>query len=286
MKKLFFGISLALFLGLMVPAMAQDAAQPFVGCWALSLPNNGAGWLEVAQKDGHLAGSLLWYGGSVNPLDTVTMEGNTLHATRVSESEMKDAAGKVTMKIRNTDTVTCTVSGDAITGSLVASKKDKPGPAQAFTGKRIPPVPPAPDRTKAKLGAPITLLNGKDLSGWKLTDPKAVSGWRIENGILMNNPAQKEGQPHISYGNLRTEQEFEDFNLKLEVNVPPKGNSGIYLRGIYEVQVQDNFGQPLDSHNMGGIYSRIAPSESAEKPARRMANHGHHAARSSRDRDS
>ena len=60
---------------------------------------------------------------------------------------------------------------------------------------------------------------------------------------------------------------FEDFNLKLEVNVPKGSNSGVYLRGIYEVQVMDSYGRELDSHNMGGLYSRITPSEAAEKPA-------------------
>jgi hypothetical protein len=80
-------------------------------------------------------------------------------------------------------------------------------------------------------------------------------------------PANVPGQPRIRYGNLRTDREFEDFNLKLEVRVPAGSNSGIYLRGIYEVQVSDSYGKPLDSHNMGAIYSRLTPTASAEKPA-------------------
>jgi len=55
--------------------------------------------------------------------------------------------------------------------------------------------------------------------------------------------------------------------LKIEVNIPKGSNSGIYLRGIYEVQVFDSYQKPLDSHNMGAIYSRITPSLSAERPA-------------------
>ena len=51
---------------------------------------------------------------------------------------------------------------------------------------------------------------------------------------------------HIRYANLRTEEEFEDFNLKLEVNTPPGSNSGVYLRGMYEVQVADSYERPLD----------------------------------------
>ncbi|MFC1604964.1 DUF1080 domain-containing protein, partial [Planctomycetota bacterium] len=102
---------------------------------------------------------------------------------------------------------------------------------------------------------------------WKLTNPRQANGWSVNDGILVNNPVQKEGGRHISYGNLCTEAEFEDFNLKLEVNVSKGNNSGVYLRGIYEVQVSDTYGRGLDSHNMGGIYSRITPIVSAEKQA-------------------
>ncbi|MCP4450174.1 MAG: DUF1080 domain-containing protein, partial [Planctomycetes bacterium] len=87
------------------------------------------------------------------------------------------------------------------------------------------------------------------------------------DGVLVNNPVQVKGERHKNYGNLQTVQTFEDFNLKLEVNVPKGSNSGVYLRGIYEIQVADTYGRSLDSHNMGGLYSRITPSESAEKPA-------------------
>ncbi len=62
-------------------------------------------------------------------------------------------------------------------------------------------------------------------------------------------------------------QEFEDFNLILETNIPERGNSGVYLRGIYEIQVSDSYGRELDPHNFGALYSRITPSVNAEKPA-------------------
>jgi hypothetical protein len=100
-----------------------------------------------------------------------------------------------------------------------------------------------------------------------LINPKQKNGFYAKDGILGTDPAQVEGQEHISYGNLRTDQEFEDFNLKLEVNVPTGSNSGIYLRGMYEVQVADTYKMPLDPHNMGALYSRITPSVNAEKPA-------------------
>ena len=118
-----------------------------------------------------------------------------------------------------------------------------------------------------KFGNAIQLFNGKDLSGWKLIESDRVNGFKVEGGALVNNPVQKEGGKHISYGNLRTVDTFNDFNLKLQVNIPKGNNSGIYLRGIYEVQVFDSYQKPLDSHNMGAIYSRITPTVAAEKPA-------------------
>src|SRR5439155_11316419 len=96
-----------------------------------------------------------------------------------------------------------------------------------FTGKRSPAMPPAPDLSKVKFGPAIQIFNGKDLSGWRLTDPKAVNGWSVKDGLLVNDARQEEGQPHKNYGNLRTDKEFEDFNLKLEVRVGKGCNSGI-----------------------------------------------------------
>ncbi len=93
------------------------------------------------------------------------------------------------------------------------------------------------------------------------------NGWKVEDGILINDPVQKSGEEHISYGNLRTTETFEDFNLKVEVNIPAGSNGGIYLRGNYEVQVVDSYGKELDPHNMGALYSRITPLVAAEKPA-------------------
>ena len=128
-------------------------------------------------------------------------------------------------------------------------------------------MPSPPDLTNVTYGDPIALIRGNSLDGWTLTNPKQKNGWRVENGVLINDVPQEDGRLHIGYGNLRTEPEFEDFNLILEVNIGEGGNSGVYLRGIYEVQVQDSYGEPPAMHSMGAIYSRIAPSTSAEKPA-------------------
>ena len=128
-----------------------------------------------------------------------------------------------------------------------------------FTGRREPPMPPAPDLSQVKFGEPIQLFNGKDLTGWRLTDPNALNGWSAKDGLLVNEAPQEKGKPHKNYGNLRTDREFEDFNLTLEVRVPKDGNSGVYIRGIYEVQVADSMASR-------SIRTTWAPSTAASNP--------------------
>ena len=161
-----------------------------------------------------------------------------------------------------------TVDNDKIAGILLTPRRDGLSvDTTSFSGAKLPPVTPAPDLTTIRFGEPVDLFNGKDLTGWRLINEDQVNGFKVIDGALVNDPVQKEGEPHISYGNLRTEKEFEDFNLKLEVNVPTGNNSGVYLRGMYEIQVVDSYKKDLDPHNMGAVYSRIKPAYAAEKPA-------------------
>jgi hypothetical protein len=252
------------------PGLSADTENPFLGRWALTIPGGGAGWLEVTQEKGYYDARILWGGGSVVPVSSVFFDDNKaqLFITRTREVKRKDAAGKVARTHQFADLISARAEGNDLMLQWLSPREDGEGIERAqFTGKRIPPLPPAPDLSRIKFGEPIKLFNGRTLEGWRLTNPNQANGWSVQDGVLMNRPEQAEGQPHKSYGNLRTDREFEDFNLTLETRLPPKSNSGIYLRGIYEVQVADSYGKPLDSHNMGGIYSRITPVVNAEKPA-------------------
>jgi hypothetical protein len=243
------------------------ATNPFLGSWALTIPGGGAGWLGVEDHGGQLKASLLWGGGSVLPLDSARVDNGKLVLTRIETVDRKDAAGK-TVKTKITETITATVSGDNLNLVAVKPRANGNGEDKAeLTGKRQPPLPPAPDLGNLKFGEPIVLFNGNDLSGWRLTDSGADNGWRAKDGLLINDTTQEQGKPRKHFGNLRTEREFTDFNLKLETRVGKGRNSGVYLRGIYEVQVADTYGKPLDPHNMGAIYSRLTPTRAAEKPA-------------------
>ncbi len=279
MKKNLF--SLILIFGLLLSSCApqqqgKDAtavkpdASLFEGQWTLDIAGGWVGWLEVNSKNDSLSGSLLWKWGSVEPVETmfVTSSGHLI-ATRgkLALNSINDQ-GKPVRNIIPVDWADAQVKDGKISGTFYTQKLSGNGlDTTTFTGTKLPPVGPAPDLSKVKFGSPETLFNGKDLTGWKLVDEKLKNGFTVSKGILVNDPVQKEGEPHVSYGNLRTVKEFGDFNLKLEVNVPAGSNSGIYLKGMYEIQVLDSYKKPLDSHNMGALYSRITPSTNAEKPA-------------------
>jgi hypothetical protein len=263
--KRHMGVLVAAAVLVVASGAAFAAENPFLGNWALDIPGGGAGWLGVTQEQGFLDASVLWGGGSVIPVDCVYIDGDTLVVLRGRPVERKDAAGKVIRRQNFTSTITAKVSGDSLQLNVVQPSESGRVLKTDFTGKRIAPVPPAPDLSKVKFGKAIRLFNGKDLKGWELTNPRADNGWSVQKGgLLVNNPVKAEGK---RYGNLRTKAEFEDFNLKCETLVSKGSNSGIYLRGIYEVQVDDSFGRPTETHTMGSIYSRIAPTMAAEKPA-------------------
>ncbi len=252
---------------LLTMALAASAAgNPFLGEWELTIPGGAAGWLGVQEKNGQLEASMLWGWGSVEPVASAKLADGRLVVTRRHDVERKNAQGKKE-KVTLVETITATLEGDQIKLTSTKPRDDGSGEVTTeFGGRRQPPMPPAPDLTKVKFGEPIRLFNGKDLTGWRLTDPNADNGWGVRDGDLINSPRQEEGKPHKNYGNLRTEREFEDFNLTLEVKVSAHENSGVYVRGIYEVQVADTYGRPLDPHNMGAVYSRIKPTSAAEKP--------------------
>jgi hypothetical protein len=138
-----------------------------------------------------------------------------------------------------------------------------------WTGKRAPAIPDQDDGTWRE-AKPVRLFNGKDLSGWVPHGSPVVfrpaarpgdfneSGWSVQDGILST---QGRGT------SLVTEKKFWNYLLHVEFRVTPGGNSGIGLRGRYELQIIDDNGRPVNGHSTGGIYGRILPAVNASKPA-------------------
>lgn len=136
-------------------------------------------------------------------------------------------------------------------GRLAGWTTDPEGNKLQWTGVRAPRLN---RKTQPEWGKSIRLLqNG--FSDWQVPEN---SQWTIEDGILINKKAG---------GNLVTKQKFNDFKLHVEFRYPEGSNSGVYLRGRYEVQVMDSYGMEPESHLLGGIYGFIDPSVNAAKKA-------------------
>ncbi len=138
--------------------------------------------------------------------------------------------------------------------------------------KELPEDPAdIPDPSRAVRGGKIDLL-ADGMAGWEATDPNARMGWSVKDGVLSNDTGidpEKTSRGVAGTTSLKTKRaDFYDFDLSCEVLVPKKCNSGIYLRGRYEIQVLDSFGRgKTDCHFMGALYDLIEPVASAEKHA-------------------
>jgi hypothetical protein len=240
-------VSLILAGALAAPAAAKaPTADDYVGTWNVRITDAedtfASGGFQVAKKDGALAGGLVWRWGSYLPAKSVELKDGALVIVR------EEKPGKL-------DTFEARVEGDVLRGKVTYPD----GKSHHFEGRRAPRLL---SKKAPVWGAPITLFDGKTLDGWKLRDAKKKNGWAVVNGEL----AVVEPKDNAD---LVSEQAFQDMKLHLEFNVDPKSNSGVYVRGRYEVQILDNPDpkMALDAHGCGGVYSRIAPTVDATKPA-------------------
>lgn len=126
-----------------------------------------------------------------------------------------------------------------------------------WTGVRAPLLPDKDDASW-KRGDPIVLFDGHDLTGWEALPPGHLSSWVVRDGGLTNL---------IGATDLISDKKFWNFILSLEFRLAPHANSGIALRGRYEVQLADDADRPPSNRGTGAIYNRIAPNYNAAKPA-------------------
>ena len=121
-------------------------------------------------------------------------------------------------------------------------------PTDSRASQSIPP-------TDAK----VSLFDGKTLNGWHLRDTDGPNCWSAQDGELVCTP-----QPQCVGKNLVTDQLFRDFELQLEFLMEDASNSGVYLRGLYEVQLYDDNAKLLGPKGRcGAIFGQVAPSEEA-----------------------
>src|SRR2546422_446501 len=237
----------ALVLSCLLPPPARASGpKDYAGRWEIVLINTGTTFrscaLKLEEGGDVLQGEMVWRWGSVFPI-------------RGKEGAVVNDKGELLLRGGEWDgALTLKRVGDALEGS--ARMKD--GQVYYLFGTRAEAEPPE-GSAKSTWGAPIRLLAQDGLAGWKPRFETRKFGWKCEDGVLTNS---QDGDIDIV-----TERQFNDFQLHLEFKTVPHGNSGVYLRGRYEVQIEDDHGKPVEPHGMGAIYSRLAPRVNASKPA-------------------
>ncbi len=224
----------------------------FLGRWDITVAPVGQGrarycWLELTKEDGTLHGRFNQGGGAVFPLKDLGIENGELKFQY--ETGRPDRRVLAVYRAR---VVNNRLEGTATTG------KDAP---RTLTGIRPPVWPATPPARRP--GKPVALFNGKDMTGWLGQNTGKPSGWTVRNGVMINDDHPSD----VSADNIYTESKFRDFKLEVEFNVSAKSNSGIYLRGRYEIQVMDDAGQPGNVHSQGALYGFVVPSANVSKPA-------------------
>jgi len=220
---------------------AGDSAGTFLGRWDLTLKapdREYPSWLELSEESGKLKAQMVGRWGNARPLPKVEIANG--HLKFVSPKEEEDRKDDMVFE--------ATLIGKRLSGTTTGPD----GTPWTWTGERAPTLKRS---GTPKWGKPISLFNGKDLSGWTMSKSKSSSAWKVENGDLIT---PGEGPELIS------DAKFQDFKLHVEFNCGPNSNSGVYLRGRYEVQIETDSANEPASRRIGGVYGFLAPS--AELP--------------------
>jgi len=218
------------------------SVKSFLGRWDLTLKAPGheyPSWIEIGEQDGKLSAQFVGRWGNARPLPRIEVHG--AHLTFVSPKEEEDRKDDMVFQ--------GTTAGKTLSGTTTGQD----GTPWTWTGVKAPALARA---TAPKWGKPIQLFNGKDLTGWHMDRP-GPPDWTVRDGNL------------VSPGNgpeIVTDRKFQDFKLHIEFNCGKDSNSGVYLRGRYEVQVETESEAEPPSHHTGGIYGFLVPSP--EQPRR------------------
>lgn len=209
--------------------------KPFLGRWDLTIKTptkEVPSWIEVSDVEGQ---------------PRVVMTGVADHATPLKKAEIKGhllefLSPKGEEGFREDTVFKCRRVGGRLIGTATSSGRTP----WHWVGSRAPAL----NRTGvSNWGKPIRLFDGKDFAGWRFSDPSRKGSWTIEGGTLVSNGHGAE---------IITASKFRDFKLHVEFNCGARANSGVYLRGRYEVQIETDSAQDPPSQQTGGVYGFLA----------------------------
>ena len=214
-----------------------------IGRWDLTVQGKDGpmpSWFEVlpsgrSARVGRFVGAF----GSARPIADVRFRNGSVRFSIPVQWE--GDTGQTTVEAR--------LTGDSLRGRIYGPFFE----GARFTGKRAPSLKryKEPD-----WGDPIELFDGKDLNGWRPRNATTPNGWTVRNGLLSN----------VKPGNdLVSTRKFTDFKVHTEFRYPKGSNSGVYLRGRYEAQIQDDYGKPIADDILGSVYGFLEPRMNAAK---------------------
>ena len=196
-----------------------------------------ASWFEL-NDDGVISGRFVGIEGSARPMTEVRFEDNELYFRLPPQYEKRE--GDLIFK------------GVLFDGKITGTTNDDHGNWVEFSAVPAPKL----GYREVEWGDPIDLIK-EELSNWGPRFSDDPSGWKVEAGVISNTP------PSVD---LVTKERYSDFKLHAEWRVPEKGNSGIYLRGRYEVQILDDHENEPGGRSTGSIYGYLKPSKKMTKP--------------------
>lgn len=222
-------------------SQAQEG-HPLEGKWNLTIDQEGEklpSWLEIRHSGTNtLIGRFTYAFGSARPVAEIEKHGELFSFEIPPQWE----PGAANMEFEGK------IVGEGLAGTMIYVD----GKTYNWTAAKSPKLP---YYENAKEGKTVKLFNGKNLNGWEM---KPGNQWAVLDGILTS------AKPGV---NLISEEKFNDFKLHAEFRYPEGSNSGMYLRGRYEVQIADNIGLEPSSIYFGGIYGLLTPNENAAMKA-------------------
>ncbi len=224
-------------------AQPDSPDQPFLGRWDLTLKTpqrEYPSWLEITKEGGQFHARMVSRWGHARPLPRVEISNS--HILFVSPKEEEERKDDMVFEGK--------LSGEKLIG--ITTGPD--GTRWQWIGVRAPVLM---RHSTPEWGRTVRLFDGEDLNGWTPSDPHAAVAWKVENGTLVSPGHGPE---------LMTNDKFGDFKLHIEFNCGKGANSGVYLRGRYEVQIEDDPEPEGPTMRTGGVYGFLAPSP--EQPRR------------------
>jgi len=237
MRKLYVVLAGSIFLAAPVQAASE---KDYLGSWNITIQDPtstfNACWWKIEDGGQGLGGSILWRWASPGA---------------ITKAEVVDGELLVT-RGRGEKAMMCRVKLEG--GILRGTVQYPDGKTFPIEGKKAPRL----TRKVQKWGKPISLTGETGLAGWKIRKPGApLQGWEIRDGVLSCTRPGGERD-------LISKQKFQDFKLHLEFRMDGS-NSGLYLRGRYEIQLAGDFGRKASKHGTGAVYGRLQPRLNASR---------------------